>query len=299
MLKRWADAVKALKITKKYKEVFSTRDIVGIILGSFILAVAINWVLVPANLLTGGVGGIAIILNFLSGIDLWVWYLLLNIPIFIAGYKYVSTRFVVYSLIGTLALTFFLGIIKPLDWNLNDSLLSAILGGVIAGVGSGITLHCKGSAGGLDIVAVLIRRFRGYNIGQVYFASNLLVLALSLITFNIQLALFSAISIFISSRVMDMVIYGPELNLTAMIISDNADDITYAIIHNLQRGCTCLPAQGAYTGEDKNIIMVTVARTQLPKLKEVVFQLDPQAFITVSETIEVYGKGFRTELNDF
>lgn len=291
--------MKALKITKKYKEVFSTRDIVGIILGSFILAVAINWVLVPANLLTGGVGGIAIILNFLSGIDLWVWYLLLNIPIFIAGYKYVSTRFVVYSLIGTLALTFFLGIIKPLDWNLNDSLLSAILGGVIAGVGSGITLHCKGSAGGLDIVAVLIRRFRGYNIGQVYFASNLLVLALSLITFNIQLALFSAISIFISSRVMDMVIYGPELNLTAMIISDNADDITYAIIHNLQRGCTCLPAQGAYTGEDKNIIMVTVARTQLPKLKEVVFQLDPQAFITVSETIEVYGKGFRTELNDF
>ncbi len=291
--------MKALKITKKYKEVFSTRDIVGIILGSFILAVAINWVLVPANLLTGGVGGIAIILNFLSGIDLWVWYLLLNIPIFIAGYKYVSTRFVVYSLIGTLALTFFLGIIKPLDWNLNDSLLSAILGGVIAGVGSGITLHCKGSAGGLDIVAVLIRRFRGYNIGQVYFASNLLVLALSLITFNIQLALFSAISIFISSRVMDMVIYGPELNLTAMIISDNADDITYAIIHNLQRGCTCLPAQGAYTGEDKNIIMVTVARTQLPKLKEVVFQLDPQAFITVSETIEVYGKGFRTELSDF
>lgn len=291
--------MQALKITKRYKEVFSTRDIVGIILGSFILAVAIQWVLVPANLLTGGVGGIAIILKFLTGVDLWVWYLLLNIPIFIAGYKYVSPRFVVYSLIGTLALTFFLGIIKPLDWNLNDSLLSAILGGVIAGIGSGITLYCKGSAGGLDIVAVLIRRFRGYNIGQVYFASNLLVLTLSLITFNIKLALFSAISIFISSRVMDMVIYGPELNLTAMIISRNCDDITYAIIHDLNRGCTCLPARGAYTGENKNIIMVTVARTQLPKLKEVVFQLDPQAFITVSETIEVYGKGFRTELSDF
>lgn len=291
--------MQALKITKRYKEVFSTRDIVGIILGSFILAAAIQWVLVPANLLTGGVGGIAIILKFLTGVDLWVWYLLLNIPIFIAGYKYVSPRFVVYSLIGTLALTFFLGIIKPLDWNLNDSLLSAILGGVIAGIGSGITLYCKGSAGGLDIVAVLIRRFRGYNIGQVYFASNLLVLTLSLITFNIKLALFSAISIFISSRVMDMVIYGPELNLTAMIISRNCDDITYAIIHDLNRGCTCLPAWGAYTGENKNIIMVTVARTQLPKLKEVVFQLDPQAFITVSETIEVYGKGFRTELSDF
>ncbi|MDD4562697.1 MAG: YitT family protein [Syntrophomonadaceae bacterium] len=291
--------MQGLKITKKYREVFSTRDIVGIILGSFILAVAIQWVLVPANLLTGGVGGIAIILKFLSGVDLWVWYLLLNIPIFIAGYKYVSTRFIVYSLIGTLVLTLFLGILKPLDWNLNDSLLSAVLGGVIAGVGSGIIMHSKGSTGGLDIIAVLVRRFRGYNIGQVYFASNLLVLTLSLITFDIKMALFSAISIFISSRVMDMVIYGPELNLTAMIISGNADDITYAIIHNLHRGCTCLSARGAYTGENKNIIMVTVVRTQLPRLKEVVFQLDPQAFITVSETIEVYGKGFRTELSDF
>ncbi len=291
--------MQALKITKRYKEVFSFKDIVGIILGSFILAVAIQWVLVPANLLTGGVGGLAIILKFLSGVDLWVWYLLLNIPIFIAGYKYVSTRFIVYSLIGTLVLTLFLGILKPLDWNLNDSLLSAVLGGVIAGVGSGIILHSKGSTGGLDIIAVLVRRFRGYNIGQVYFASNLLVLTLSLITFDIKMALFSAISIFISSRVMDMVIYGPELNLNAMIISGNADDIIYAIIHNLHRGCTCLPAWGAYTGENKNIIMVTVARTQLPKLKEVVFQLDPQAFITVSETVEVYGKGFRTELSDF
>jgi len=291
--------VQALKITKRYKEVFSTRDIVGIILGSFILAAAIQWVLVPANLLTGGVGGIAIILKFLTGVNLWVWYLLLNIPIFIAGYKYVSPRFIVYSLIGTLVLTLFLGILKPLEWNLNDSLLSALLGGVIAGTGSGIILHSKGSTGGLDIIAVLVRRFRGYNIGQVTFISNLLVLTLSLVTFNIKLALFSAISIFVSSRVMDLVIYGAELNRTAMIISRNSDDITYAIIHDLHRGCTCLPAWGAYTGENKNIIMVTVARTQLPKLKEVVFQLDPQAFITVSETIEVYGKGFRTELSDF
>ncbi len=291
--------MRSLKINKRYKEVFSIRDIAGIIVGSFILAVAIQWVLVPANLLTGGVSGIAIILKFLSGVDLWIWYLLLNIPIFIAGYKYVSFRFIIYSLIGTLVLTLFLGILKPLDWNLNDNLLSALLGGVIAGVGSGIILHNKASTGGLDIIAVLIRRFWGYNIGQVFFASNLLVLILSLIILNIKLALFSAISIFISSQVMDLVIYGPGLNRTAMIISRNSDDIIYAIIHNLHRGCTCLSAWGAYTGENKNIIMVTVARTQLPKLKEIVFQLDPQAFITVSETIEVYGKGFRTELSDF
>jgi len=291
--------VKSFHIEKKYREIFSAKDIGGILLGSFILAAAIQWVLVPSNLLTGGVGGIAIILRFLTGIEIWIWYLLLNIPIFIAGYKYVSHRFVIYSLIGTAALTLFLGILKPMGWTLDDNLLSALLGGVIAGLGSGIILHSKGSTGGLDIIAVMIRRFRGYNIGQVTFASNLLVLTLSLITFNINLALFSAIAIFISSQVIDFVIYGPELNRTAMIISHNCEDISYAIINNLHRGCTTLPARGAYTGEDINIIMVTVARTQLPRLKEVVFQLDPQAFITVSETIEVYGKGFRTELSDF
>lgn len=289
----------SFKIEKKFRERISAKDIIGILLGSFILAAAIQWVLVPANLLTGGISGLAIVLRFLTGVDLWVWYLILNIPIFIAGYKYVSRRFVVYSLIGTVALSLFLGVLQPWGWNLNDNLLSALLGGVIAGTGSGIILHSKGSTGGVDIIAVLFRRYRGYNIGQVSFASNLLLLTLSLITFNLKLALFSAISIFIASRVVDLVIYGPEINHTAMIISDNCEDITYAIINNLHRGCTYLPARGAYTGETKNIIMATVARTQLPRLKEIVFQLDPHAFITISETIEVYGKGFRTELSDF
>jgi len=291
--------MRTLKIHKKYREIFSIKDIGGILLGSFMLAVSIQWVLVPSNLLTGGVGGIAIILKFLTGIEIWIWYMLLNIPIFIAGYKYISRRFVIYSLIGAVALSLFLGILKPISWTLNDNLLSALLGGVIAGIGSGIILHSKGSTGGLDIIAVLVRRFRGYNIGQISFASNLLILTLSLIIFDIKLALFSAISIFISSHVIDFVIYGPEVNRTAMIISHNSEDITYAIINNLHRGCTCLPARGAYSGEDINIIMVTVARTQLPRLKELVFQLDPQAFITISETIEVLGKGFRTELSDF
>jgi uncharacterized membrane-anchored protein YitT (DUF2179 family) len=291
--------MKILKMGTKYRESFSLKDVIGIIIGSLILAISIQWVLVPAKLLTGGVGGLAIILKFLTGVEIWIWYLLLNIPIFIIGYKYVSRRFVVYSLIGTLALSFFLGVINVSDWNLNDNLLSAILGGVISGIGSGIILYSKGSSGGLDIIAVLVRRLWGYNIGQVYFASNLLVIALSLLTFNIKLALFSAISIFIASKVIDMVLYGPEVNSTAMIISCNSNDIASAIINNLHRGCTCLPAHGAYTGENKNIIMVTVARTQLPRLKEIVFQLDPNAFITISETIEVYGKGFRTELSDF
>jgi len=288
-----------LAIKNKFREKISLKDIIGILLGSLITAIAIQWVLVPANLLTGGVSGIAIILKFLTGIEVWIWYIILNIPIFFAGYKYVSYRFVLYSLIGALALTLFLGVLQPLKWNLNDHLLSALLGGVALGAGSGIILHSKGSTGGLDIIAVLIRRLRGYNIGQVSFVSNLLILLLSLITLNIKLALFSAISIYISSRVIDIVIYGAELNRTAMIISNNCEDITYAIINNLHRGCTYLPARGAYTGESKKVILVTVARTQLPRLKEIVFQLDPQAFITISETIEVYGKGFKTELGEF
>ncbi|HHW60605.1 MAG TPA: YitT family protein [Syntrophomonadaceae bacterium] len=286
---------------KRFKEKISLRDILGILLGCFITAAGIQLVLIPAHLLTGGITGMAMIMKFLTDVDVWVWYLLLNIPIFAAGYRFVSTRFAFYSLIGTLSLTFFLGIAK--SWTINlgieDMLLSAILGGVIVGIGSGINLLSKGSAGGLDIIAVIIRRYRGYNIGTVSFMVNLLILLLFLLMANIELMLFSAISIFVTGRVTDAIQLGFGASKTAMVVSAKNEDIAYEIIHNLYRGCTYLTGYGAYSGEDKNILMVTVGKTQVPRLKEIVFTLDPGAFITISDTTEVYGAGFKSSAADF
>ena len=282
-----------------YIEKISLRDISGILLGCFILAVAIQGVLVPAHLFSGGVTGIAIILKYLTSLDIWLWYTILNVPIFLAGYKFVSRRFVVYSIMGTAALSLFLALLKPVHLYIDDILLASILGGVLSGIGTGIIFRCKGSSGGTDIIAVIVKRFWGYNIGQTGFSINIVVLALSLVTSTIELALFSAIAIFVSSQMVDMVETGLQTSRTAMIISQKSQDIAAVVLNNLNRGCTYLPGIGAYSGDDVRIIMTTVAKTQLPRLKEIVFQVDSHAFIIINEAIEVYGQGFKKREADF
>jgi uncharacterized membrane-anchored protein YitT (DUF2179 family) len=286
---------------QRFKEKISIEDILGVLLGSLVLSLAIQLVLVPAHFLTGGVSGISIILKYLFGIDIWVWYLGLNVPIFIAGYKFISKRFALYSLIGMLSLTLFLGITQSWQVNLgiNNLLLSAILGGVLSGLGSGICLRSKGSSGGTDIIAVMISNKRGYNLGSIFFAINLIIVGVFIFVSNIELALYSSISIYLSGRVVDAVQSGSNVSKTAIIVSGRCTDIGTEILNNLNRGCTFLFGRGAYTGETREIIMVTVARTQLPRLKEIVFQLDPQAFITINETIEVLGKGFKNSGPEF
>lgn len=282
-----------------YFEKISLWDISGILLGCFIVAAAIQGVLVPAHLLSGGVTGIAIILKYLTSLDIWLWYTILNVPIFLAGYKFVSRRFVFYSILGTAALSLFLAVLKPFHLYIDDVLLASIFGGVLSGVGTGIIFRCKGSSGGTDIIAVIVKRLWGNNIGQTGFVINLIVLALSLLTSTIELALFSAIAIFVSSQVVDMVQTGLQTSRTAMIISHESQNIASAVLKNLNRGCTYLPGVGAYSGDHVRIVMTTVAKTQLPRLKEIVFHVDPQAFIIINEVIEVYGQGFKKRDADF
>ncbi len=286
---------------RKFKETISFKDILGILLGSFIIALSIQLVLVPVHMLTGGVSGISIILKFLTGVDIWIWYICLNIPIFIVGYKFISKRFALYSLIGILALSFFLGITqgRQIDLGLDNLLLAAVLGGILSGLGTGLTLRSKGSTGGLDIVAVIISNYWGFNFGNIFFYVNLVILGVFLFVSNIELTLFSAISIFVSGKVVDSVQLGSNVGKSALIISAQCSVIAEEILSNLHRGCTYLVGRGAFTGESRDIIMVIVSRTQLPRLKEIVFQIDPHAFITISETTEVYGKGFKKSGPEF
>lgn len=289
-----------VKNLKKYREEVSIKDIIGILVGAFIMAIGIQAVIVPAHLLTGGISGIAIILHyFINKVDIWIWFVVLNIPIFIAGFKFISRRFALYSILGALALTLFLGITETMNFNIDDILLASILGGVLNGVGTGTYLRSKGSTGGLDIIAAIVKRYWGYNFGEIFTIFNLGVIAVFLIMSNIELALFSAISIVISSKVVDVVESGPNISKSVMIISDYSREIAAEIMEEMHRGCTCLNGLGAYTGENKNILMVTVSRTQLPKLKEIIFHIDPQAFMTINESIEVYGKGFKSSKADF
>ncbi len=276
-------------------ERISFKDIAGIILASLIIAVAIQFVIVPAHLLTGGLSGIAIILHFITSYPIWVWYIGLNIPVFIAGYKLASRRFTLYSFIGMMSLSGFLALLAPLDIKLavDDILLSALLGGTLNGLGVGLALVNRGSTGGLDIIAGIVHRIWGVNFGTTIFVTNGVVLAAALITSNIELTLYSALTMFVSSKMVDSVTSGFIAKKTVIVVSNKSDDIAHAILHRMHRGCTLLSGKGAYTGQREDIIMVTTGKTQIPRLKELIFHLDPHAFITITDTVEVYGRGFK------
>ncbi|MGI5912204.1 MAG: YitT family protein [Syntrophomonadaceae bacterium] len=276
-------------------EKISLKDIAGILLGSLIGAAAIQFILVPAHLLTGGLSGISIILYFITSQPIWLWYVVLNIPIFIAGFKFVSRRFTLYSLIGTLSFSGFLALFASLEIKIpiNDILISALLGGIISGFGVGLTLMFRGSSGGLDIIAGIFHKRWGIDFGNTILVTNLVVLTSGLITSSVLLILYSAMSIFASAKVVNSVTSGFRAKKTVMIISHNSKEIADAILHQMKRGCTLLLGSGAYTGQTENIIMVTVGKTQLPRMKEMIFVIDPQAFLTITDTVEVYGRGFR------
>lgn len=286
---------------QQFKETISVKDILGITVGCIIVAIAMQMILVPVRLLTGGVSGIAIMLKFVTSLDLWVWYVILNIPILVAGYRFISRRFALYSVLGIAVLSLFLGIFEKIPYVpcVDDLLICAVIGGVLNGLGTGIILRSKGSTGGMDIVAVIVKRYRGYNLGQVMFAVNIIIITIFVFIENINLAFYSGVGIFISSAVVDMVVEGLRVSKSAMIISEHAEEIAQEIMHNMHRGCTYLTGEGAYTGVEKKIIMVTVGKTQLPRLKEIVFQIDPSAFITINESIEVFGKGFTSSKAEF
>ncbi len=280
---------------KQLLEKISFKDIAGIIMGSLITAVAIQFVIVPAHLLTGGLAGVAIILHFVTSYPIWLWYIGLNIPVFIAGYKLASWRFTLYSFIGMMSLSGFLALLSPLNLQLpmDDILLSALLGGTLNGLGVGIALLNRGSTGGLDIIAGITHRIWGISFGSTIFVTNGLVLAAALIFSNLELTLYTAITMFISAKMLDSVTSGFISKKTVTIISGQSNDIAQAILHQMHRGCTLLSGKGAYTGDAENIIMVTTGKTQVPRLKELIFQIDPQAFITITDTVEVYGRGFQ------
>jgi uncharacterized membrane-anchored protein YitT (DUF2179 family) len=276
-------------------EKISIKDIAGIAFGSLLVAAAIEFILTPVHLLTGGLSGLAIILHFVTSYPIWLWYMGLNIPIFIAGYKLVSMRFALYSFIGTISLTGFLALLAQFNINLGitDPLLAAVFGGSLSGLGVGLALMFKGSTGGLDIIAGIVHRLWGVKFGTTIFITNGIVLTAALITSNIELTLFSAITMFASARMVNNVTSGFRTKKTVIIVSKKYEDIADAILHQMHRGCTFLVGKGAYTGQAENVIMVTTGKSQIPSLKEIIFELDPRAFLTITDTVEVYGRGFK------
>ncbi len=266
----------------------------GILLGCFISSCSINLFLIPNHLLSGGLAGIGIIVYFLTGLPVGAQILVYNIPLFLAAYRTLGAKYtggVVFSTVlfsMGLDATHFLNDLAPVP----DPMLAAIFGGVFNGLGYGLLFRLDGSSGGLDIVAAILRKYYSFNMGGVIFAFNCVIMAISAGMFGVMPAMYTLISMFISAAVTDKVVAGFVHRKVLFLISDRAEPIAEAIIHEIGRGVTYIEGEGAFTHHAKRVLFVVVTLTQIARIKRIADQFDPQAFMIVLDANEVMGRGF-------
>ena len=260
--------------------------------GSFLFAMGVKALAVPHGFLTGGVSGIALLTYyFTKTLTPGVWLLILNIPIAILGWVMVSRRFVLYTAYGMLAITVWMELIN-FTIPVHDQLLAAIAGGTLAGAGAGISLRSLGSSGGLDIIGIILHQRFGFRVGQISFLFNATLFTTSFALMDTDLVLYSLILVFVTAQFMDYVLSMFNQRKLVFVISEHAQAIADAIMKEAHRGVTLLEGRGGYTGLPKQVVMTVVNNVQQKKLEEMIFTLDPEAFVIFENTFNVIGKGF-------
>ncbi len=266
-----------------------------IILGSALYAAGFQFFLYPNAVATGGVTGLAMIINYLTGFPVGVMTLVINIPLFIFSWKKFGLRFIVASLAGTVLSSVLVDLfaLAPLEIT-HEPLLGAIYGGLIKGVGLGIIYQAGATTGGVDIVAKFLRRRYPYvNFSTFILGLDVVVIvAFAVIFKRYDSAMFAVICMFIASKMIDLVLYGAVNSKVCYIITDESDAVKDAIIDELGRGVTFLHGEGAWSGKEKNVILCVIKQQQIVELRRLVEEIDEKAFMIVSDSREVFGKGF-------
>jgi uncharacterized membrane-anchored protein YitT (DUF2179 family) len=263
-----------------------------ITLGALIFSFGAKTVAIPQEFISGGITGAGLIIYYVVGVlPPGVWYLILNVPIFILGWVWVSRRFFFYSLYGTLMISLFLDTI-PWVLDIEDNLLSALTAGAIMGSGAGIALRSLGSLGGLDIISVYLNQRFNIGIGQFSFVFNVVLFVGSLFFIGLEQVLYSLFLVFVSAMVMEYFLGLFNQRKMVLIVSEKPDELASAILNTINRGSTFLYGRGAYTGKRKKILLTVVNSMQLKRLEEIIFSIDPQAFTIEENTLNVIGQGF-------
>lgn len=271
-----------------------------ILAGAGMMAAAVNCVFEPMQLVTGGVTGIGIIVKEITrniaypeGIPLWVTNLVCNIPLFIAAYYLLGKRFFQKGLISAVIFTIYLGVIPIADPPTQDVLLNTVLGGVLMGFGLGMVFAAGSTTGGMDLLAVLLqRRFRHMSEAQILAVVDGVIVIAGAVSFGLEHALYALVAIFIVTRVSDGIMNGLKFSKLGYVISDQAALISQHLMEEIQRGVTGIEITGMHTGKRRNMLMCVVSRKEIVELKEIVFTIDPDAFVIVTDVSETMGEGF-------
>lgn len=270
-----------------------------IFVGSFIMAAGFVLFVSPYMLAPGGVYGIAIVLHYLLDFPIGITGLAIDIPLTLIAIKVLGPRFGVKTVAGFMLLSGWISLLE-FTWGYQplvegDPLLSSIFGGVLIGFGLGLIFRSKASSGGSDIVAMILNKYTRLPVGQLLIIVDASIVMLSLVAFDDwKIPLYSWVVIFITGKVIDVVIQGVSYDKTVIIISDKTDEIRQKILNDLNRGGTMIPAKGMYSGEEKQMIYTVVNRREVAMLQDFIRDIDPNAFMTVIDANEIFGNGFRS-----
>jgi len=270
-----------------------------IVVGAFILAAGFVLFITPYKIVPGGVYGISIVLHYLFGTPVGLMALAFDIPLTIIGIKVLGPRFGVKTVVGFVftaifvdGLTYLYGT-EPLVQN--DALLSSIFGGLFLGVGLGLIFKSRATSGGTDIVAMMISKYTRYPVGQLMIMVDSVIVLLGLIIFqDWKIPLYSLIVIFITGKVVDTILEGMNYDKVLFIVSDKMEEIRQKIIVDLNRGGTIMNGEGLYNNSEKQIIFTVVNRRETVMLQDYINEIDPKAFVTVLNSNEILGNGFRS-----
>lgn len=270
-----------------------------IVIGTTITAMGINIFYSPYHLVTGGLSGLAIVVEYVSkntlgfGVPLWLTNLLVNIPLFIIGIKLKGKSFAGKSIFAAGFLSLALWYTSYIPAVKADLLIAAVFGGVLVGVGIGLVLRASATTGGTDLLATIIKHyFRRLQISNIMLGIDSVIITVGLFVFGVEKAMYALISVFIISKVINSVLEGINYSKAVHIISTKSEEVSVALMKELNRGVTGINGTGMYTGGDKRILFVVCSKNQIVALQKVVTSIDDKAFITITDVREVVGRGF-------
>ncbi|MCI8958591.1 MAG: YitT family protein [Lachnospiraceae bacterium] len=267
-----------------------------IVAGSFIMGFAIKNMYDPMNLVTGGVSGAAIIVKSLTGIPLWATNTVLNIPLFLAAWRLKGWNFIRRTLVATVSLSVSLYVIPEMPLVEGDLFLSAVFGGIVSGVGTGLVFLYQATTGGTDMLAALMQlKLRHYSIAQIMQFLDGAVVVAGASLFGIRHAFYAILAIYAVCKVSDGILDGMKFAKQAVVISDRSEEIAGQVMDRLERGVTAVDATGMYSGRTRKMLFCVVSRKELVILRDIVKRIDPRAFVIVDDVREVFGEGFIEE----
>ena len=263
-------------------------------IGCVIIGIAFNTFYLTNNLLSGGISGVAVIAYYLFGLPVGIVSIILNIPLFILAYKFMNKEYIVGALYGMLAFSFCVDFFHFLSETVivHDKLLSCIAGGALYGIGAALMYRVGGSGGGMDIVGAIIQKYYSISINNCNFVFNILLLFVGSFLFGIEPVLYTLLTMFVMNKTCNAFVIGFDFKKNIIIISDNPEPIAEAIIKVVGRGVTYLHGEGAFTHRQRDILFVVAKLTQTAKIRSIVRDIDPNAFMIIHDVNDVFGRGF-------